>query len=126
MIEEPNEFKVTDRRGAAKERPVDVIKETPKKESKKGVKSSPMFSNLIMSVSTSALMYLGAIPDPQTGQTHLNVDAAKQQVDLLLMFKEKTEGNLSDEENRLLDEILYELQMRFVKLSKLPPPPKNG
>ena len=120
MSEEIVEFTVTDRRGQVKETPkapeltpVDSLK------AKKNIKTSPLFSNLLMSLSSSALMYLGAMPAPSTGETMFEPEAAKQQVELLTMLKEKTEGNRSDEENQIIDEALYGLHLRFVELSKV-------
>ena len=122
MSEEQIEFKITDRRGEPKEAPkkveVSAPTSTQANPQAKNIKTSPLFANLLMSLTTSALVFLGAMPDPSTGLTELNPEAAKQQLDLLLMLKEKTEGNRSVEENRVIDEALYEIHRRFVELTK--------
>jgi len=72
------------------------------------------FSNFIFSLSTSALIQLGEIPDPVNNQTNKNLAMAKQTIDILGMLQEKTKGNLSDDEENLIKNILYDLRMRFV------------
>ncbi len=75
------------------------------------------FSTLIMSLSSSALFHLGEIPDPQTGQKATDLPLAKHTIDTIGMLKEKTQGNLSDEEQKFLDSMLADLRWRFVKAS---------
>jgi len=72
------------------------------------------FSTFVFSLSTSALLHLGELPDPNTKQTCQNLPLAKQTIDLLAMLKEKTEGNLDEEEDKLLTNLLYELRMKYV------------
>jgi hypothetical protein len=76
------------------------------------------FTNLIISLSTSALIQLGEIQDPLTQQVAKNVPLAKQTIDLIGMLKEKTKGNLTPEEEKILENILYDLRMRYVKASE--------
>ncbi|MCG6538370.1 MAG: DUF1844 domain-containing protein, partial [Syntrophales bacterium LBB04] len=57
----------------------------------------------------------GDFPDPETKQADKNLTAAKQIIDTLSMLKEKTEGNLDENEQNLIDGALYELRMRYVK-----------
>ena len=76
------------------------------------------FAGFILSFSTSALVHFGEIEDPMTGQKRQNLAAAKQTIDILGMLGEKTRGNLTPEEERLLQAILYDLRLRFVTLSK--------
>ncbi len=73
------------------------------------------FATFVFSLSSSALFHLGDIPDPQTNKPEVDLGMAKQTIDLLGLLKEKTKGNLDDEEQRLLDGILYDLRMRYVK-----------
>jgi hypothetical protein len=73
------------------------------------------FSVLVMSVASSAAFNLGMSPDPQTGKLEINKPMAKFNIDLLLMLKEKTKSQLTSEESRLLDSILSDLQLKFVK-----------
>lgn len=73
------------------------------------------FSSFVFSLSTSAMYHFGDFPDPVSQKTEKNLSAAKQTIDILGMLKEKTEGNLNDNEKELLDGMLFELRMRYVK-----------
>jgi hypothetical protein len=73
------------------------------------------FASFIFSLSTTAMYHFGDFPDPVTKETRRNLPAAKQTVDILSILKTKTEGNLDENEKELLDGILFELRMRFVK-----------
>jgi len=76
------------------------------------------FSTFIMSLTSSAFYHLGDIADPETGKTETNLPAVQQTIDMLIMLKEKTQGNLSEEEGKLLEQLTYELQMKFVAKNK--------
>lgn len=67
---------------------------------------------------SSALIGLGETPDPMTGERRQDLPQAKEAIDLLLLLRAKTEGNRTDAESRLLDEILYDLELRFVSVAK--------
>lgn len=73
------------------------------------------FSSLVLSLSTSVMYHFGDFPDPVTKKAEKNLTAAKQTIDILGMLKEKTKGNLDADEQSILDSILFELRMRFVK-----------
>jgi hypothetical protein len=74
------------------------------------------FTNFILSLSTSALFHFGDIPDSEDGSaSQKNLPAAKQIIDILDMLNEKTKGNLDDNEKNLIQGVLYELKMRYVK-----------
>jgi hypothetical protein len=73
------------------------------------------FVNFVLSLSTSAMFHFGDLPDPLTKQAEKNITAAKQTIDILGMLKEKTKGNLDSQEQSLIDGVLYELRMRYVK-----------
>lgn len=73
------------------------------------------FSVLTMSIASSAAMALGLAPDPQTNEVHKDKNMAKFNIDLLLMLKEKTKGNLSGDEDRFLDSVIADLQMKFLQ-----------
>jgi hypothetical protein len=79
------------------------------------------FSTFILSLSHSALMHLGEAPHPETGEIERNLPLARQTIDLIGMLEEKTKGNLSGDEERLVAQILFDLRMRFVELSKSEP-----
>ena len=76
------------------------------------------FSGLILSLSHAALMHLGQIPDPQTGQTHEDHEMARHSIDTISMLQEKTKGNLTPEEQKLTDNVLTELRLAFVRLTR--------
>ena len=74
------------------------------------------FSTFVLSLSTSALVHLGDVPGPD-GKADKNLPLARQTIDILAMLKEKTEGNLTAEESRTLDNLLYDLRLRYVKVA---------
>ncbi|HQL01044.1 MAG TPA: DUF1844 domain-containing protein [Smithellaceae bacterium] len=73
------------------------------------------FTNFIISLSTSALFHFGDFPDYEGGKAEKNLPAAKQTIDILDMISEKTKGNLDTNEASLIQGVLYELKMRYVK-----------
>lgn len=77
------------------------------------------FSAFIMSLATSAMAFMGDVPDPVTGRQEENLEEAQQMIDLLAMLQVKTKGNLEPDEHRLLDDLLYELRMRYLAKSKV-------
>lgn len=74
------------------------------------------FSVLLMSLASNTAMALGLAPDPTTGKAHVDRTMAKFNIDLLLVLKEKTKGNLSDDEKHFIDAVISDLQMKFVSL----------
>lgn len=75
------------------------------------------FSTFVLSLTTSAMVHLGEAPHPD-GSTRKELALAKQTIDLLGMLREKTRGNLSAEESRLMDEVLYDLRLRYVSSAR--------
>lgn len=73
------------------------------------------FVNFILSLSTTAMYHFGDFPDPVSQKAQKNLAAAKQTIDILGMLRSKTEGNLDDNEKSLMDGLLFELRMRYVK-----------
>ena len=76
------------------------------------------FTTLIFSLSSSALLHLGEMPDPQSGSSVKDLPLAKHAIDTIAMLKEKTRGNLSEEEQKFTDTVLTDLRWRYVKASK--------
>jgi hypothetical protein len=76
------------------------------------------FATFVLSLSHSALMHMGEAPNPETGGVERNLPLARQSIDLIAMLEEKTKGNLTGDEERLLGQILFDLRMRFVELTK--------
>jgi hypothetical protein len=80
-------------------------------------------SALFAMFASSALVSLGAMPDPETGAPRLDLGQAQAAIDVLLMLREKTRGNRTEQESLLLEETLYDLQMRFVRAARGHSPP---
>lgn len=76
------------------------------------------FPAFIMSLNTSALYHLGEIADPKTGKRIVELDLARHAIDTLVLIQNKTKGNLTQEEEELLKNILYDIKLRFVKVAK--------
>jgi hypothetical protein len=76
------------------------------------------FANFIHSLYISALIQMGEIPDPVTKQPVKELALAKQTIDLISMLQGKTKGNLTPEEGKLIEDILYNLRLIFVKATK--------
>jgi hypothetical protein len=76
------------------------------------------FVTFVVSMSHSALLHLGDAPDPATGRRDENLPLARQTIDLLAVLQEKTRGNLTGDEERVLTQAIYDLRMRFVEVSK--------
>lgn len=120
--EEEKGFKVTDKRRVTLD---DQDKECPKaepppkidqdikeeEERPKGID----FSTFILSLGSSTLILLGGVEDPIKGEKMVNLPQAREMIDLLTILKEKTEGNLNKEEGILLDNLLFDLRMRYVE-----------
>jgi len=127
MAQEPeNIFKVTDRR-----RRLDDDEPSPPTPSRapepEPVRAAPpppdaigerSLAGLFMMLASSAVVALGDAPDPLTGQRQVDLAQAADAIDLLILLREKTEGHRSPEESRILDEVLYDLQLRYVHATK--------
>lgn len=74
------------------------------------------FNTLVLSLSTSALMHLGKLPDAE--DVTVSLAHAKQSIDCIALLENKTQGNLTGEEERLISEVLYDLRLRFVAAMK--------
>jgi Domain of unknown function (DUF1844) len=74
------------------------------------------FSGFVLSLASTAAVHFGDLPDPATGHRgELDLDAASRVIELLAMLQQKTKGNLIEQEERLIDDLLYELRLRFVQ-----------
>jgi hypothetical protein len=134
MAEEEKGFTIKDRRafdgeGRAKEQeePERAKPEKPasgqsEASEQAGRGSAPLpevnFSSLIFSLSSSALLHLGEIADPQSGKSVRDLPLAKHAIDTIAMLQEKTKGNLSEEEKRFTETVLTDLRWRYVKAAK--------
>lgn len=114
--EKEEDFKVIDRRGIAKEPAAEGAGFTMKE--KKEETPPPFqidFSALILSLGTGALIHLGVAPDPVTNQVTINLELAKQNIEILSLLQQKTKGNLTADEAKLLESLLTEVRLRFVE-----------
>ncbi len=76
------------------------------------------FAGFVIGLANSALFQLGLIPVSQEGQPKKDLQAARQTIDIIALLEEKTRGNLTDEEKRIITETLFQLRMAFVEASK--------
>ena len=76
------------------------------------------FSGFILSLATTGMVHLGVIPDPVSGKREENLPGARQMIAILTVLREKTRGNLSNEESKLLDSLIYEMQMGVMRQSQ--------
>ncbi len=126
MGKDEQDFKVVDRRASTGHSDSDAVSSSYKGDgfTMKEPPNSPSggsrdidFSTFIFSLATGALIHLGLAPDPMTKKTQKNIELAKQNIDLLSIIKEKTKGNLSSDEERLLESLLSEVRLKFVEIS---------
>jgi hypothetical protein len=74
------------------------------------------FTTFVVSLASSAAIHFGDLPDPNTGEpAEINLEGAAQMIDILALLEEKTRGNLTLEERQVLEQVLYELRLRFVE-----------
>jgi len=78
------------------------------------------FAAFVWSLSEQALAALGEIPDPATGKVTHDLVMAQQMIDIIIMLRDKTRGNLDQDEQTLIQEILSTLQMKYVELARQP------
>ncbi len=92
--------------------------ETQQQDAQRAPLPEVNFNSLIFSLSSSALLHLGEIADPQTGEKKTDLEMAKHTIDTIALLKDKTTGNLTEEEEKLLESILPDLRWRYVKAKK--------
>ncbi len=111
-------FTVIDRRGGAGEAP-------PEPRAQEATAARPPasvdFAMLVQSIALSALHYLGLMTEPEGGQTaERDIPLARHNIEILELLEEKTRGNLSPDEAKLIASLLYEVRMHFVEATKSP------
>jgi hypothetical protein len=118
-FDEKGELKEEKEEAAAKAKEEEERKEEPgTEEAERAPLPEVNFNSLIFSLSSSALLHLGEIADPQTGEKRKDIALAKHTIDTIAMLKEKTQGNLNGEEEKFLESILTDLRWRYVKAAK--------
>lgn len=75
------------------------------------------FQTLVSTMATQALFAMGAIPDPRTGQRIAHLDLARHHIDMLGVLEEKSKGNLTEEEQKMLSTTIYELRNTYIQIS---------
>ena len=131
MTVEGKDFIIKDRRSfdedgelkePEKDEEVKADEEKKKSEKKEEAQRSFLpevnFNSLILSLSSSALLHIGEIADPQTGEKKKDLPMAKHSIDIIAMLKDKTKGNLTSDEQQFVDNILTDLRLRYVKAAK--------
>jgi hypothetical protein len=132
-MSEEESFKITDRRGRGEGPPAAHPSETPRTagaepeprdlagEGRPGLPTAagpPDLAALFIMFANSALVSLGAVPEPGTDERRLDLEQARTAIDILLVLRDKTQGNRTEQESRLLEELVYDLQMRFVQRAR--------
>jgi len=128
--QKPSGFTVTDRRSFAGEA-ASPPAETPAAEATPPAPAEPPaaerkertlppvdFGTLVLSLGSSAIMHLGELEGPESGKVEKDLGMAKHTIDLLSMLQAKTKGNLTAQEDKLLESLLYDLRIRYVAASK--------
>ncbi len=129
--QEEQGFRITDKRGFREDgevRPPESSEKTEEKpagESASSTEKNPSdqeipprppidFPTYILSYYTQGLVLMGEVPNPYTNKKEEDVEAARHTIDILSMLEQKTKGNLSKDEQQLLESVLYELRMKFM------------
>lgn len=76
------------------------------------------FKTFISSLYMSAIVSMGLMPDPLAKERRKNLEFARETIEVLQILKEKTKGNLSEDEDKFLSECIYDLMMKYVEVTK--------
>ncbi len=76
------------------------------------------FTMFVISLATSAQVHMGFMEEPQTKQKTKNLSLAQQTIDIINILSEKTRGNLTEEENKIMEQVLYNLRLQFIEAQK--------
>ena len=98
------------------------MSEEQKESAKQSGELKMDFAAFILSLNASSMIHMGEIPDPHSMERSVNLPAAKHTIEILEIIEDKTQGNLDDTEKKLLEDILYNLRMKFMQNS----PKKEG
>jgi hypothetical protein len=118
-------FKVTDRRGRSEPADAEVATPPPRADDRPTLHppsaGAADLTGLFVMFATSALIAMGESPDPVTGRVEKNLAQAREAIELLMLLRAKTEGNRTTQEDEVLSQLLYDLQLRFVRAKKAAP-----
>ena len=126
--QEEQSFRVTDKRGFSEDgTPVENSEKAEQKQDNQSAAASEKtpagnessrrpidFPSYLLSYYTQGLVLLGEIPNPYTNKKEEDVEAAQHIIDILSMLEQRTKGNLDSQEEKLLENVLYELRMKFM------------
>jgi hypothetical protein len=128
--QEEQGFRITDKRGFKEDGEVRTPESTEKSEEKPAGEQTSAdknasaqdqpprppvtFTSYVVGYYTQSMVFLGAVPNPYTNKKEEDLEAARQLIDILSMMEEKTKGNLTTEEQKLLEDVLYDLRMTFM------------
>lgn len=128
--QDEQDFKVTDKRGFCEDKEPIVLEAAEKTEAKpanepsskieerppdQGSSRPPIdFPSYILSYYTQGMVLLGEVPNPYTNKKEEDIEAARHMIDILSMLEQKTKGNLSKEEQQLLESVIYELRIKYM------------
>jgi hypothetical protein len=123
MTQQPEEgFKVTDRRRRDDDEPrkpdTAPPQPPPAQQSQHRRVDTRSLADLFMMLATEAVVALGDAPDPTTGKRERALPHAAEMIDLLLLLRDRTEGNRTADETQVLEEVLHDLQLRYVRATK--------
>jgi hypothetical protein len=122
MSEQKPGFTVTDRRSFAGEAAPAPEAPPPEAAAPEGRKERTLppvdFGTFVLSLGSSAIMHLGEFEEPGSGKPEKDLGMAKHTIDILSMLEAKTKGNLTPQEDKLLESLLYDLRLRYVAASK--------
>ncbi len=82
------------------------------------MEENSLFELLTLSLGNAALIGLGLMPDPMTDKSEVNLSNTMSNIDILLMLREKTQGNLCEKEKKMLDDLIHDLQLKLVEVQK--------
>jgi hypothetical protein len=121
MDDEQKGFKVTDKRASTSDNEALGSKKQTDERTCEDIAEEEAFttvlnfSTFILSLTTSALVCLGDLPDPITKEKIINLPLAQQTISIIEILKEKTTGNLTEDEENLIGTVLYDLRMKYVQ-----------
>ena len=123
--QKPSGFTVTDRRSfsaSGEARPPEEAAPAPPPTEAEPPKERTLpavdFGTFVLSLGSSAIMHLGEFEQPEGGKSQKDLPLAKHTIDILSMLQAKTKGNLSPQEDKLVESLLYDLRLRYVSASK--------
>ncbi len=78
-----------------------------------------LFELVVLSFGNAALVSLGVVPEPGASTTHVDLDHARHNIEILEVLQQKTKGNLTPSESHMLESVLYDLRLKFVETKKM-------